>query len=196
MPAAPFVAIGMGLYLLHDAWITILLYHALIILGGICVPRRLAVLRKGFSPAWLLRLGLPAALAGPLLLLLEDPALLPGLELRVWFADHGLSGTSLLLFLPYYGLLHPFIEQFHWDVLRRDRRLGALAHPLFAAYHLLVLVLLLRPVWAAVSFALLLGASWTWAHTRERLGGLATVAVSHLFADAALVSAAYWIAIR
>ena len=59
-----------------------------------------------------------------------------------------------------------------------------------------MLVLLLKPVWVAVSFAVLLAISVAWSRVREQLGGLGVVAASHTIADAVLMAAVYLLAGR
>lgn len=219
MAMAPYAAVAIGLYGLQNAWVAILGYHAQILFWvwrdrrdrrdprdprdrrdgrGPAAPAGLftAPLKTGWSAPLLLGLGLPGLLLGPVLWVLLDVALRAGLVLGDWLARYGLSGSGWLLFVAYYGLLHPSLEQLHWDRLRRDRRRAGWAHLLFAGYHVLVLMLLLKPVWVAVSFGVLLATSIAWARVREHLGGLAVVAASHTIADAALMVTVYLLAGR
>ncbi len=216
MAMAPYMAVAIGLYGLHSAWVAILAYHAQILFWA-WESRRgpadlVGALKKGWSAPLLLALGIPGVLLGPALWVLLEVALREGLVLGNWLERYGLSGSGWLLFVFYYGLLHPCLEQIHWDRLRRDRRghdplarhrprlhwpqRAAWAHALFAGYHVLVLVLLLRPVWVAVSFAVLLAIAVAWSRVREHLGGLAVVAASHTIADAVLMAAVYLVAGR
>jgi hypothetical protein len=180
---APYLAVGVFWCWLGDAWLTLLAYHAQILFwrrgrgGGPILSR----------PGRGLVLALPAALAGPAMYWLlprissTDPA--------VWLSDHGLSGTSLLLMIPYYGLVHPLLEQLHWRELREG---GPAAPLLFAGYHLLVLHTLLTPLWLAVCFAVLVAASFAWRILTTRTGGLTVAVVSHVLADLGVVLAAWW----
>ncbi|MBD3162391.1 MAG: hypothetical protein GF346_08610 [Candidatus Eisenbacteria bacterium] len=196
MAAAPFAAVGLGLYVLRDAWAAILLYHVQIAFWGFAVPRRPADLRAGCAPRWLLAAGIASGLTALLLLLLLDTVLRNDVRLDAWLVRYGLDGASLSWFVPYYGVVHPVLEELHWDPLRRDRKFRPVAHVAFAGYHGLVLVLLLDSVWVLVSLAVLAGASITWARLRERLGGLCVPLVSHGIADAALMGVVAWIATR
>lgn len=189
MLLAPFAAVAVGLYLLRSAWLAILLYHAQIIGHAARCPRDAGVLRRGWSPRWFAGLGLSGLMVAALLPALLDPMLRSGLELGPWLGRHGLAGAGLPLFGCYYGLVHPVLEQHHWDPLRRDPRLGPVAHVAFAAYHLPVLVLFVKPGWAVLCCAVLLGASLVWARARARLGGLLVPVLSHLIADAGMIAA-------
>ena len=194
MVAAPFAAVAAGLYGARSAWLTVLLYHAQILLWALLVPRSHGSLRSGWSARWLLYLGLPAAMTAPLVFVLLPAALRADVHLAEWLHRYGLSGVALAAFVPYYGVIHPLLEQYHWDALRRDPRLRTWAHFLFALYHVPVLALLLRPGWVALCFALLVSASFTWARTRRQLGGLCVPALSHVIADLAMICAAYRLA--
>ena len=164
---APAIAVVVFWTGLANAWLAILAYHAQILIwsGG-----RLPALRRSRRRRLLL-LALPLAAAGPVLY-----ALLPEItraELVPWLADHQLSGLSLVLMIPYFGIIHPMLEQLHWAPLREE---SPVAHFCFAGYHLLVLASLLRPGWLVIAFALLLAASWlgepVGAHPLAHRGGL------------------------
>lgn len=196
MVAAPFLAVILGLYVFRNAWLAVLMYHFQIVLFAVLVPRDLSVIRRGWSASWLLYLGIPCVLSGPLLFVLIERVLNPDIQLSLWLSGYGLSGTGLLLFVLYFGLLHPVLEQYHWDALRRDNRLHKLSHGFFASYHVLVLALVMKPAWVAFCFLVLFVASFTWAHVRERLDGLSVPILSHVIADAAFIGAVYLITVR
>jgi hypothetical protein len=195
MVLAPFLAVGIGLYAFRNAWLAILLYHFMIVICAIRVPRKTSTLRDGWSISWLVYLGLPCALSAPLLVVFLGDALRTDIQLSAWLGRYRLSGIGLVLFVPYYGLLHPVLEQHHWDLLRRDPRLKSIVHILFAAYHVPVLALLLKPGWIALCFAVLVAASFSWAAARERLGGLSVPTLSHIIADVAVIGATCLIAV-
>lgn len=191
MLLAPFAAVVVGLYMLHDGWLAIVLYHAQILLHAILFPRDLGALRRGWSARWLAGLGGASVLSALLLFVLLMRMLGPDVRLAERLAEYGLSGGAWLGFVLYYGLLHPLLEQHHWDALRRDPRLGQAGHLFFAAYHVLVLVLFMQPVWVAVCFLVLAGTSWVWARVSDRLGGLCVPAASHGIADTAMMLAGW-----
>ncbi len=170
----------------HDAWACILAYHAQILLWS---RHELARLAAGWDARRFCLGAAPAALAGPLAWILLPH--LSRVPLGAWLATHGLSGIAWWVMIPYYGLVHPLLEEAHWAPLRELPRGGAPAHLLFAAYHALVLASLLPPLWVAVCCIALGLASWWWrrlvAHAH---GGLVVPALSHLLADGSLAIAA------
>lgn len=180
---APYCAVGLFLCVFSNAWLAILAYHAQILFWGV----RSADPWKPLKYTHLLLLALPAALAGPLLLVLLP--YITHTELSVWLADHHLSRVSLAMLIPYFGLLHPCLEQWHWAPLRKH---GLMAHVMFAGYHVVVLYTLLTPPWLMVCFVLLVTVSvlWQWAASRTR--SLAIPLVSHMLADLSVVIVAYF----
>ena len=180
--AAPYVAVGIFLCVLHNAWLALLAYHAQILAWRRVVRPELARPR----PSAALLFALPSALAGPVLYLL-----LPHItrtDVVGWLARHHLSGAALLLMIPYFGLVHPVLEQIHWGSLRERT---VLAHAAFAGYHLLVLGSLLTVPWLAACFAVLLAASLLWERMGRRSGSVWPAIASQIAADLGVVLAAW-----
>jgi len=131
-------------------------------------------------------LALPTALTGPLVYFLL-PYIVHA-DLSSWLAGHHLSHLSLTAMVPYFGLLHPLLEQLHWGPLREST---PLAHPLFAGYHMLVLHSLLTLPWLILCFIVLATASFTWQQIAKRSGSLALPVASHALADLGVAIAAW-----
>lgn len=179
---APYFAVGVFWCVFSNAWLAIVAYHVQILfwrrksLSGMRWP----------TPDRILLLVLPAAVAGPLLYFLlpymihTDPA--------TWLADHRLSRVSLLMMVPYFGLLHPCLEQLHWTKLREST---PVAHPMFAGYHLMVLHSLLTPPWLVVCFIVLTTVSIMWQQLSRKTQGLDAALVSHVLADLGIIIAAW-----
>ena len=183
---APYLAVVVFFCRLRSAWLAILAYHLQILLwsrGG------LGRVLEGWDGRRFLALGLPCLLAGPLAYWLL-PWMLSDETLGGWFAAYGIPRWSLVLLVPYFGLVHPVLEQAHWGPLRQERRGAWLVHFAFAGYHILVLQSLLRWEWVPAVFLLLLGVSLVWTRVQREAGGLAVPAASHVLADLGIVVAA------
>ncbi len=182
---APYAAVGICWCVLSNAWLTIIAYHALIFgwswrsIPGVWTRAS----RRGI---WI---GAPAVLAGPILYLLLPHV--TRVDLSVWLRAHRLTGSALVAMVPYYGLVHPVLEQVHWAPLRR--RTPA-AHVLFAGYHLLVLASLLPAGWVAACIATLVVSSMVWDWQVQHCGSLIPAIVSHMLADLGVVLAAWRLA--
>jgi hypothetical protein len=90
--------------------------------------------------------------------------------------------------IPYFGLVHPLLEQLHWGPLRERT---PWAHVFFAGYHVLVLGSLLRLPWLVLCALLLAGASMAWKHMAKRTGSLGAPVASHVGADLGVILAAW-----
>jgi hypothetical protein len=182
---APYIAVLVFWLGFQSAWGAILAYHVQILFGA---RRHLPSLWRGWDSLGFWVAALPAAAAGPLAYLLL-PRMTAGTELSAWLSDHGLAGVSLLVMIPYFGLVHPLLEQIHWSRLRPR---GWIAHAAFAGYHALVLASLFTRFWLALSLLVLVLVSVLWARLQARQkGGLLIPALGHVFADLGLVLAAW-----
>jgi len=181
---APYFAVGIFWCLFSDAWLAILAYHLQIIFWS----------RSKLSENWkqprgrLFFLALPSAAAGPLLYFLLPHITV--VDLSVWLGEFHLSRLSLMLMIPYFGLVHPCLEQMHWAGLR-DKTVCA--HFLFAGYHMLVLYSLLSLPWLLLCFAVLVLASYIWQQMARQTGSLALPILSHILADLSAVVAVWFL---
>lgn len=184
MMLAPFAAVLVFLVLARSAWATLAVYHAQILLWSRGeIPR----VFRGPDARLALAACLPSLLAGPV-----TWALLPSITLtpvREWLAAYGLQGASLMAFAPYYGLVHPVLEQAHWSRLRAGSA-GWLAHAAFASYHVIVLATLMKTPWVAACAAVLVCASVSWAWIERRSGGLLVPYAAQAVADSGMILAA------
>jgi len=178
----PYIAVALFWCIWRNAWLALLAYHVQILFWsrtswqGMRMPPRCSV-------AWLV---LPAALAGPVVYLI-----LPGItrsDVSVWLASYQLSGDAFLFMIPYFGLVHPVLEQLHWQPLREQT---AWAHAVFAGYHLLVLATLLTVPWLTLCFVVLAGSSVAWKRLARATRGVAVPALSHILADLGIIVAAW-----
>ena len=178
---APYLSVVLFWCIWPNAWLAILSYHLQILLwrNPALLRLRMPTGSTGFVFAAM------SALAGPTLYFL-----LPHMqrtELASWLASYKLSGISLMLMVPYFGLVHPVLEQSHWHGLRERTRW---AHPAFAGYHMIVLSTLLTAPWLLACFLVLVTASLAWTRSGRVTGSLVPSVVSHVLADLGIVLAA------
>ena len=106
--AAPYIAASLCWCIFKSAWLTILLYHLQILLWS---RKQLPQLLRGWRTGSFFVFGLPCVLGGPLVYFLIP--YMTNLPLHDWLARYHLTGTSLLIMIPYFGLVHPLLEQAH-----------------------------------------------------------------------------------
>jgi membrane protease YdiL (CAAX protease family) len=187
----PYAALLLGLYGLRSAWAAVLFYYGGVI--ALVLPRRGEALRwfrgwDGRAAALLAGFG---ALGGALLYALW-PALGLGPAVGDRVAAFGLAGPSWPVFLIYFALLNPVIEETLWrGRLRVDSSRLDPIDAAFAGYHILVMALFLPALWVGVAAAALILASWVWRRTTARLDGILVPYLSHAVADLTVAIALY-----
>lgn len=168
----PTGAVLFGLHGLHHAWVAILVYHLGIVAFALLLRgRRLTTrnpggasdLRLEPSRAVLVGFAVLCALTGAVLYILWDAMVSPGQSLVRWLAQQGLWGPGWWLFVPYFALVHPVLEEWHWSRIEEGTplRVGIL-DLLFGAYHVLVLASLVRWPWLVLLFAVLTAVRVQW----------------------------------
>ena len=180
----PYFSVGICWCILKNGWLAILAYHAQVLLWNRGSWKRL----RRPSDTRMLLTALPTIIAGPLIWFL-----LPHIthtDLGEWLAEYKLTGLSLLLMLPYFGIIHPALEQLHWEPLREQ---SPIAHFFFAGYHMLVLTSLITVPWLIFCFATLTAASFIWQWLTKQSRSLLPAALSHILADLGIITTAYWI---
>lgn len=180
---APYLAVLVFWVVLENAWLTVLAYHAQILVWS---RHRVARVVSGWDARWFLYTAVPCALAGPLIYFFL-PTFTGHADLAAWLGRYGLERVSLAAMIPYLGVVHPILEQAHWGELRA-RNVGA--HAAFAGYHAVVLYALLAPAWLLLCVAVVAAASLVWTKVQERASGLLVPALGHVLADVGIVLAA------
>ncbi len=186
---APWLAVSVFWICLHSAWATILAYHVLMLLFS---RKRMREVTGGWNPRAFMALAVPCLAAGPLTFVLLPS--MTRISTASWLSAYGLEGNALLLMIPYYGILHPVLEQAHWGALRRHARFGLAACALFAGYHGLVLSTLMKPLWVAVCVTVLFCTALAWRRVERLTGGLLVPVLTHVIADAGMILAAFLVA--
>ncbi len=180
--AAPYIAVGICWCVFQNAWLTILVYHLQVLFWS---RKQLGQLLRGWSLKSFLFLSLPCVIGGPLVYFLMPH--ITAMPLAEWLARYQLTGVGLIMMVPYFGLVHPVLEQAHWGELRKQ---GWYVHEVFAGYHALVLYQLLTLPWLAFCLVVLAGASFAWKKQTDTAGGLLAACLGHTLADLGIVVAA------
>lgn len=192
----PMVAVGLGLYVWGNAWLSIGLYH-LGLVTFIAVQRKRLREVPWRSPAGL-SLGLygMGLLAAPFVvyalpLLLGGEA---GAILRRCFEELGLTGISLVAFVIYFSTIHPILEEAGWRAALKTTGKRPHLHDFeFAGYHLLVLHYVFPGKWLVLlgTLVLLVTSAWLWRQLRDHRG-MTAVITFHAAADLAILLAVLW----
>lgn len=197
----PYVAVLIGMYALHNAWLAILLYHLGII--GFMLYRKPSNLHDrhslgdgGWKTIWG-GLKTPLLIPGVMICAMAAPVIYfmwPFFQasegiLPMWLAKYGLTGWSWLLLIPYFSMVHPVLEEIHWRGMAPEQVTGFCWQDfLFAGYHVLVLHELVFWPWLFMIFGVLAASSFFWRWAAERFGGYGLPILTHAAADAGVVA--------
>jgi len=189
----PYIAVITGLYFLKNAWISILLYHVMII-AYIVATGRISGFRK-IKCGWNVRLMffscVVSVLAGPALFAFWDLMTLKNSDPGLILTGFHLNGISWTLFIPYFCLIHPGLEEVFWrGNSEKDKVTGIFRDILFGGYHVLVLVLFIKLEWVIISFLLLTFISIMWNSISQKTHGLLIPLLSHTVTDTSIIIAA------
>ena len=183
---APYLSVIVFWLIFHNAWLALLGYHLQTIFWLKETP---------FSKPWPdnkidMAISLAMLAAGPFIYFILP--LISKIDLSTWLSNYQLNGWLWLLIIPYFGLLHPFLEQAHWGPLREKT---PASHFFFAGYHAIVLYSLLPVFWLLASFVVLTVASFIWQRIAKNSKRYSAPVLSHILADFGLVIAA-WLLLR
>ena len=110
------------------------------------------------------------------------------LPVSEWLARFKVTGVTLSFLVPYFGVIHPFLEQAHWRPICQGMRLG---HWFFAGYHMLVIHSLLSLPWLIISFFLLTAVSYLWSYLARKEGSYFPSTLIHICADFGMILAVW-----
>ncbi len=189
--SAPYWAVFIGLYCFRNAWFSLLLYHFQIVLYACFLkPDIKKILCSGFSGKEFLRFVLPVALLGPFLFYFLPVMMCEHVSLAGWLQSYGLTEKTFFWLFPYFGGIHPVLEEIHWSRFRGRGRFSWMMYVLFAGYHVLVLGDVLKPLGLAACFFVLVAAACVWDFLYVKLKGGCIPFLSHLAGDLGIIGAA------
>lgn len=197
-PLAPYVTVGAGLLVLHNAWVALLGYHAVMVavlfLSGTRITVRGSLRGRGFLIPLVAALG---GACGGLLLYILWHALSVTDDFTAYLPGIGLNEQTLPVFLAYFVLVNPLIEEYYWrGYLASGSRSIELNDLMFSGYHLLVVAGQMSAAWLPVVFLGLTAGAWVWRQMNRFNGGLLASAVSHMTADITVMLTIYFMSVR
>lgn len=186
----PYITVLVGLYIFKSAWAAILLYHAAIFIVILGADR--FMMFKRLSRGWNWKIGFPLAILSALcgfalyyfwpMVGIQDP------ELPTILGEYGLRGYSWQIFMVYYCVETPILEEVFWrGYLLAPGRYPSAPDFLFAGYHITVLILFLKPLPVVAVFIALMVTAWIWRILALRYEGLAVPFASHLVAGVSVM---------
>jgi membrane protease YdiL (CAAX protease family) len=194
LPILPYIAVVMGMYLFKNAWVALLGFHAsiLILLAIVHPDIPVSILFKSKSPKWILISVLVCSTSGFGLYFLWDLfGITPDLSAQLF--SMGLkSPTSWLLFITYFSLVNPFIEEYFWrGYLGSNTKKFYVGDLVYAGYHGLVLLGKVQPVMTILAVVGLTSVGWFWRQISREDEGLLAAVLGHIVADFSILFVVY-----
>jgi hypothetical protein len=197
-PLVPYITVGPGLLVFHNAWAAILSYHLAMLVVMMISGRSLSIaliVRGGDK----LRLPLltAAGVIGGLLLWLLKPWILVNNELALFTQSIGLTAQTWPFFMAYFVIFSPALEELYWRNYLGSLNLKPHINDFwFAGYHIIVLAGKIQTAWLIAVFLILAAAAWTWRQSNRLGEGLLPSFASHLAADASIILVSFFLIIQ
>ena len=190
----PYLAVWVGLFLLKNAWIALIGFHAAILLAIMFVQPNLPIktLFRSKSPRCILISVLVSISSGIGLYFFWDVfGSLPNLPAQL--QSIGLTSSAWPAFIAYFSLVNPWVEEFFWRgvLVSPSKKLLAM-DVVFAGYHAMALWGRVYPGSILFAVIILTSAGWIWRQISREDGGLLAAVLGHMVADFSILLAIYW----
>ncbi|MDD5190747.1 MAG: CPBP family glutamic-type intramembrane protease [Dehalococcoidales bacterium] len=194
----PYLTVIPGLFVFHNSWVAILVYHATMLLT-IFITKRMWLfdqLGKTINTKILVFAVIVGACGGAVLYILW-PRLSVPVDINIHLHRIGLTNTTWIYFIAYYVIANPILEELYWrGYLGNDAKHPILTDLLFAGYHLFVLAGYVGVIWLGAVFLVLSGAAWFWRQISRITGGLFVAILSHMAGDLTVILVIYYLTQR
>ena len=192
-PILPYLAVGTGLLWIHNAFLALLSFHAAIVLSLLVArsPIPIKVLFQSKNIRWVVLNILLCASSGiSLYFLWSYFGVIDDLPGQV--AALGLTPSTWPIFITYFILVNPLIEEYFWRGYLGSPTRGVYPSDfLYAGFHGLVLMNKVQPGLILYSLGVLVLAGWFWRQLARADGGLLAPVLGHMAADFTILMAVY-----
>jgi hypothetical protein len=193
-PILPYFAVWAGLFLFKNAWFTLIGFHIAILLALLALRPKLPIhiLFKSKNPKWILASVLFCSTSGIGLYFLWNIFGITS-DLPAQLRSIGLTSSAWPMFIAYFTLVNPFIEEYFWrGVLASDTKQLYFMDVIFAGYHALILWGRVHPFSILFAVVILTSAGWLWRQIAREENGLLAPVLGHMAADFLILLTVYW----
>jgi membrane protease YdiL (CAAX protease family) len=192
-PILPYLAVGIGLFWVHHAWITLLGFHLGILISLFWAKPKIPIniLFRSTHLQWILLSILLCGSSGVSLYFWRASFGIVG-NLPAQLESFGLTSASWPFFIAYFVLVNPFVEEYFWRGY-----LGSPTKNLFpsdfayAGFHGLILMGKIQISAVLYSLIVLVLAGWFWRQIAREAHGLLAPVLGHMAADFTILLAIY-----
>jgi hypothetical protein len=193
-PILPYLVVWSGLFFFRNAWLTLIGFHAAILLALAVIRPSLPirVLFKSKTPKWILFSVLFCSTSGIGLYFLWD-VFGVARDLPSQLQSIGLNSSTWAGFVAYFSIVNPFIEEYFWrGVLGSNSTRLLIGDVVFAGYHALVLWGRVHPLSILFAVIILTSAGWVWRQISRLDDGLLAAVLGHMVADFSVLTIIHW----
>ena len=194
VPILPYLAVWAGLFLFKNAWLTLIGFHVAVLLALVFARSNILIniLFKSKYPGWILASVLFCSTSGIGLYYLWSIFGVAN-DLSTQLQSIGLTSSSWPLFIAYFSLVNPFIEEYFWrGVLGSISKKLYIGDAVYAGYHTLVLWGRVHPFSILFAVIIITSAGWLWRQMAREDGGLLAPVLGHMIADFTILVTIYW----
>jgi membrane protease YdiL (CAAX protease family) len=196
-PLSPYLAVGIGMFWFHQAWLALLGFHFAIILSLLFARPHipLKVLFKSNDIRWvLLSIVLCGSSGISLYVLLSYFEVVSDLPAQI--EAFGLTSSTWPLFIAYFAIVNPLIEEYFWRGYLGSTTKGLyISDFLYSGFHGLVLLNQMQAGLVLYSLIVLVLVGWFWRQIARADGGLLAPVLGHMAADFTILMVVYRMAI-
>ena len=188
-----YLAIGIGMFAFHSAWGALLGFH-IAILVSLFIARPnipINILVKNKNIKWILLNILLCGSSGLIVYFFWDSFGLAK-DLPEQIRSLGLNESTWPLFIVYFAMVNPFMEEFFWrGYLGNNTKSLHTSDFLYAGFHGLILINKVQVGSIIFGLAMLVLAGWFWRQIYRINGGLLAPVFGHMAADLTILLTVY-----
>jgi membrane protease YdiL (CAAX protease family) len=193
-PILPYLAVAIGLFWVQNAFLVLFGFHFAIILS-LLLARSSVPIKTLFRSNDLRWVALSILLCGGSGISLYFFWSYFGMvsDLPALIESYGLGRSTWPLFITYFALVNPLIEEYFWrGYLGSPTRGLSPSEFLYAGFHALILMNKMQIGAIIYSLIVLVLAGWFWRQLARADGGLLAPVLGHMAADFTILMAVYW----
>ena len=192
-PTLPYLAVWAGLFLFKSAWFALIGFHAAILLA--LVPGRpgipIHILFKSKHSKWIMASILLCGGAGIGLYFLWGIFGIAN-DLPAQLKSIGLTSSSWPLFIAYFALVNPFVEEYFWRAyLGGATKTLYVSDLIYAGFHGMILINKAPLPSIVFALAILTFVGWFWRQLYRKDEGLLAAVLGHMAADFTILLTIY-----
>jgi hypothetical protein len=189
----PYLAVWAGLFLFQNAWLAMFGLHiAILLVLAFSHPNvSAAILFKSRNIKWIIFNILFCSVSGIVLHYLL-PWFVSSANLTAQLSKLGLNRFNLPVFIAYFSLVNPVIEEYFWRVSLGNETKGFyIGDLLYAGYHVIVLINQVPILMTLLAMVCLTFIGWFWRQVKREDGGSLAPVLGHMAADLSVMLAVY-----